>query len=304
MPQSDEILFVINPKANDGYAARRWKRYSKRYTFLPKDPVDLTQVSLIDVIARKNPRVIVIAGGDGTINAVCSAVIQQKNKPKLAVLPFGFGNALSYCLGVETMQKAIEVIQQQKHTVTIDLLKTNVPQHSIGVFNVSVGFDARIVFNRQHYRYIGFRSYILSGLRSIIFHPEQEITFTIDRKVKQTARASSLVIANCPVIGQNYIISQAAKLNDGLLDCTLFSTKYAYITNLRFRGFKHPLYSELGKVRFKASHIRIEGEPYVQIDGDPVVHGEGLEIEVLPSQLTFLRNSDDKVNQMYLPFVK
>jgi diacylglycerol kinase (ATP) len=303
MPNKDEILYVINPKANEGNAIRLWQKTRKQFSLLPKDPVDITTVALEKVIVQRNPRVIVIAGGDGTINAVCRSVINLKRKPLLAVLPFGFGNALSYCLGVESMKKAIDVIKSQEHTVTVDLLKTNVPHYSVGVFNVSVGFDARIVFNRQHYRYIGFKSYILSGLRSIVFHPEQEITFTIDRKVTQTARASSLVIANCPVIGQNYIISPSAKLNDGLLDCTLFSTKYAYITNLRFRGFKHPLYSELGKVRFKASHIRIEGEPYIQIDGDPVVHGEGLEIEVMPSQLTFLRSSDNQIDQMYLPFV-
>ena len=64
------------------------------------------------------------------------------------------------------------------------------------------------------------------------------------------------------------------------------------------------MYSELGKVRFKASHIQIGGEPHVQIDGDPVVQREGVEIEIMPKQVTFLRNSDDQISQEYLPFVK
>lgn len=303
MFDKNEILYVINPKSNEGNAVKVWRKAAKKYGFLPKEPVDITAVSLEKVIKERKPEIIVIAGGDGTINAVGSIVTRLAKKPHLAVFPFGYGNALSYCLGVETIEKAVAVIMQRKNTITVDVLRTNISSHSIGVFNVSVGFDARIVFNRQHYRYIGVRSYILSALRSIVSHPEQEMTLTIDKKVTLTARASSLVIANCPVIGQNYIISSSAKLNDGLLDCTLFSTKYAYITNLRFQGFKHPLYSELGKVRFKASHIRIAGEPYVQIDGDPVVQTEGVEIEMMPAQLTFLRNSDSKINQMYLPFV-
>jgi len=303
MLNASDILYVINPKSNEGNSVKLWKKAKKLYNFLPDDPVDITVVSLEKVIAERKPKLIVIAGGDGTINAVASAVYLLTKKPKLAILPFGFGNALAYCFGVETLEKAIAVIKNNKYTVTVDLLKTNIPKHSIGVFNVSAGFDARIVFNRQRYRYIGFRSYVLSAIRSIVFHPEQEITFTIDKKVTLTALASSLVIANCPVIGQNYIVAQSAKLNDGMLDCTFFSTKYAYITNLRVQGFKHPLYSELGKVRFKASHIKIEGEPYVQIDGDPVVQREGIEIAVWPSQLTFLRNTDKQINQMYLPFV-
>lgn len=298
-----DILYVINPKSNEGNAMRFWQKTRQKYGFLPEHPVDITEASIADIITERKPNVIVIAGGDGTVNTICSVVAPLEKKPLLAIMPFGFGNALSYCLGVETIEKAIAVIRQRERTVTIDLMRTTIPDHTLGVFSVSAGFDARIVFNRQHYRYIGFRSYILSGLRSMVSHPEQEITFTIDKKVTLVARASSLVIANCPVIGQNYIVSPKAKLNDGLLDCTLFSTKYAYLTNLRFRGFTHPLYSELGKVRFKASHIKIEGEPYVQIDGDPVVQKGGVEIAILPSKLTFLRNTDTQIDQQYLPFV-
>ncbi|HSX08852.1 MAG TPA: diacylglycerol kinase family protein, partial [Candidatus Saccharimonadales bacterium] len=303
MLTSSEMLYVINPKSNEGNSMKQWGKTKKQYQFLPDKPIDITSVSLSEVIKKKKPKLIVVAGGDGTINAVARAVYRLDKKPKLAIIPFGFGNALSYCLGVETIDKAISVIQDGKQLITIDLLKTNILDHPVGVFSVSVGFDARIVFNRQRYKYIGFRSYILSALRSLFLSPEKEISFTIDKKVKQTAMVSSLVISNCPVIGQNYIISSTAKLNDGLLDCTLFSTKYAYITNLRFQGFKHPLYSKLGKIRFKATHMRIEGEPYVQIDGDPVMQQDGVEIELLPSQLTFLRNTDQEINQTYLPFV-
>jgi diacylglycerol kinase family enzyme len=303
MSVTDEIIYVINPKSNEGSAMKLWQKARAKNNFLPKDPIDVTAISLENVIKKTHPKLIVIAGGDGTINAVCRTISRLAEKPTLTVLPCGFGNALSYCLGVETMGKAIDVIKKQEHRVTVDLLKTNIPDHNVGVFSVSVGFDARVVFNREHYKYIGFRSYILSAVRSIISHPEQEMTLTIDKNVTLTAHASSLVIANCPVIGQNYIVSPNAKLNDGKLDCTLFSTKYAYITNLRVKGFKYPLYSELGKVRFKASHIKIEGEPYVQIDGDPVLQHEGVEIEIMPKQITFLRNSTEQIDQMYLPFI-
>jgi diacylglycerol kinase family enzyme len=303
MLNNDEILYVINPKSNEGNAKKLWEKARRECSFLPEYPLDITQNSLAASIKKYHPKLIVIAGGDGTINTVCKTVFRLEKKPLLAVFPFGYGNALSYCLGVETIQKAIQVVTQQKYKVTVDLLKSNITQHPVGVFSASAGFDARIVFSRQQHKYIGFRSYILAGLRSFVAHPEQEITFTIDKKVTMTALASSLVIANCPVIGNNYIVSPNAKLNDGLLDCTLFSTKFTYITNLRFRGFKHPLYSELGKVRFKASHLRIEGEPYVQIDGDPMMQREGVEIAILPQQLTFLRNSKENIHQMYLPFV-
>lgn len=298
-----DTLFLINPKSRSSKAIKLWENARKKYPELPKKPFDVTQVDIAELIKKKSPKIVVIAGGDGTINSVCSEVSLMKKKPVLSIIPLGLGNALSYCLGVENMDKAVDVIVHPDKKITIDLMKTNIPGHKIGVFSISAGFSARIVFQRQAYKYIGFGSYIVSGIQSFFSHPENEMTFTIDRSVTLTAKASSLIVANSPVIGLNYIVSPNARLNDGVLDCTLISTKYADITNMRLRGFKHPLYSELGKVRFKAKCISIEGEPFVQIDGDPVQQKEKIEIEIMPRQVTFLRNKDENIDQEYLPFV-
>lgn len=298
-----DTLFLINPKSRSNKALKIWQKAYEKYPELPKDPIDVTKVDIAAIIKKEKPQVIVIAGGDGTINSVASAVSRMEKKPVLSIVPLGLGNALSYCLGVETMDKAIDVILNPDKKITVDLMKTNIAGQDRGVFSISVGFSARIVFQRQAYKYIGFGSYIISALQSIFSHPENEITFTIDKTVTLTAKASSLIIANSPVIGLNYIVAPNARLNDGVLDCTLISTKYADLTNLRLKGFKHPLYSELGKVRFKAKHISIEGEPFVQIDGDPVKQRGKIEIEIMPSQVTFLRNKDKNIDQEYLPFV-
>lgn len=299
----DDVLFFINPKSQEGNAMKLWKKARSHEPSLPAEPYDVTSHDVAALIKKKKPKYIAIAGGDGTINSICQIVASMEHKPILSIIPMGFGNAVSYCLGVETPEKAIKVLKQRKYTLEVDTMHTNIPNHELGIFNISAGFDARIVLNRQTHRYIGIRSYFIAALRSLVDHTEQEITLTIDKNVKLTAKASSLVIANCPVIGQNYIVSPKAKMNDGLLDCTLFSTKFDYITNLRFRGFKHPLYNEMGKVRFKASHIKIEGEPYVQIDGDPVVEKEGVEVFIKPKTLTFLRNERSSINQLYTPYL-
>ncbi len=304
MKNFKDTLFLFNPKSNSGKAELLWDKIRKKYPELPEKPTDVTTHDIFELIIEKSPKTVVIAGGDGTINSVVNAVSGMKNKPTLSVIPMGFGNALSYCLGVETIDKAMDVITHKYKQITIDLMKTNITGHELGVFNISMGFDAHVVFNRKTYRYIGFGSYILSAVRSFFSHSENEITLTIDNNVTITAKASSLVIANCPIIGQNLVISQSAKLNDGLLDCTLFSTKYAYLTNLRLRGFKHPLYTELGKVHFKAAHVRIEGEPFAQIDGDSIQLNNRIEVSLDPSKVTFLRNLDKNIDQRYLPFVK
>lgn len=286
-----DTLFIINPYSNEGNALKLWQKTVKKYPMLPQKPIDMTSVNLKALITEQKPSYIAIAGGDGTINAICQIIQPMTHKPILCVLPFGFGNALSYCLGVDTIEKSISVLESKNNTLTIDAMKTNVPQAPLGLFNIGIGFDAKIVHNRMNDRYIGFRSYIISTIKSLIFHHKKEISILIDHSVKVHAITSSLVIAKCPIIGRNFLISPEAKLNDGLLDCTIFSTHFTYLTNLRLRGFKHPLYSKEQKIYFKAKHIQVEGERYVQIDGDPYIHKGGVTIEILPNQFTFLANS-------------
>lgn len=308
-----KILFFLNPKSNDGYSIWSWKSAREKYSVLPKDPIDITKVeNLSKFIKEDNPEIVAIAGGDGTINSVCTAVYKLKKKPLLTILPFGRGNALSYCFGIETADKAIDVLFKQPKMVDIDIMKTSDKNYPFGIFNISAGFDARVIHNRMYNKYIGFKSYVLSSIRSVLRHQEQQIRFTIDHGVTLRATASSIVVAKSPIIpllnflpfiDKDYVISQDAKLNDGFLDCTLFSSKYAYMSNLRLKGFKHPLYSEMGKVHFKARHIKIEGEPYVQVDGDPILQKGELEIEIVPQALSFLRNTDRAIDKNYLPFI-
>ncbi len=288
-----DTLYLYNPLSNDGMAKKHWEMLIHKFPQIAQNAFAVNEISNLSTFLKGHPcKTLVIAGGDGTINTVCQAVLSLPKKPTLAILPLGFGNALASCFGVETAEKAMAAILHPVYKVTIDVMKTNLAKSPLGMFNISAGFDARIVHTRHKYRYIGFRSYSLSAFRSIIFHPDSDMKITVDNRVTLSALASSLMIAKSPIIGINYHVAPEAKLNDGLLDCTIFSTKFAYLTNLRLRGFKHPLYSRLGKVHFKASHIRIEGEPYLQIDGDPEEQREGLEISIMKKQLTFLYNKD------------
>jgi diacylglycerol kinase (ATP) len=300
----DDTLFFINPTANTNRALKDWDKLQRKYPILPEHPINILEIpDLAAYIKIHKPKRIVVAGGDGTINKVSYAMLPLQEKPVVGILPMGFGNAMAYSLGIDTIDHAMHVIISGKEKVTVDLLKTNIPEYPIGIFNISVGFDARVVHHRMHDRYIGFRSYFLSALKSLFFHNENKMLFTIDHLVQIHATASSLVIANSPVIGLNFVIADYARLNDSYLDCTLFSTKVAYITNMRLHGFKHPLYSNKGKVQFKAKHIRVEGDPFIQVDGDPAVLKRPLEVEILPSKITFLANDIQNMKLSYTPFV-
>ncbi len=285
-----KIIYFINPSANENAAKRQWQVVRKHIRHLPENPIDITKIENISgFISKENADQIVIAGGDGTLHLVAQAILPLKNKPILSILPLGFGNALAYCLEVDTYAKAAKALEKGK-TKTIDIFKTTIPEFPIGILTMGVGFDARIVYSRMNHRYIGLRSYILSAMRSIIEHENKTITITIDRTVTIRGLASTLAITNAPIIGRNYVIAEHAKLDDGLLDGILFSSRFAYLANLRVRGFKHPLYSEENKIYFTAKHLKISGENFAQVDGDPAYCTEPIEVEVVPKAITFSSN--------------
>ncbi len=299
-----KTIYLINPQSNEKNAIKQWQQARHLNKNLPQEPTDITKIdNLRGYIQQNKPKLIVIAGGDGTVNRVCDAILPLEQKPFLAILPLGYGNALSYCFGVDTIQKAMKVIHGRSQTITIDIFTTTIPQIPVGIFGMGVGFDGQIVHTRMHNRYIGMRSYIISTIIRYLTHVQKKITLTIDHSVTLTSTVSSLVITNAPIIGKNFILAENAKLNDGLLDCILFSSQYAYMTNLRMRGFKHPLYSDHNKVFFSAKHIRIDGEHYAQIDGDPVLFTKSIEIQIVPKAITFLRNEDSQIPLESLPYI-
>src|SRR5437868_2985267 len=103
----NDTLFLLNPKAKHDTAEKTWGKLYKKYPQLSERPFDITTINLAETIHTRKPKLIVVAGGDGAINAVCNIVSHMSTKPLITIIPLGTGNAISYCLGVETLDKAM-----------------------------------------------------------------------------------------------------------------------------------------------------------------------------------------------------
>lgn len=267
-----KILAVLNPESDNGKSLYKWRKevlpvLKIRDNWIKKEPSNL-----LNLIKKIQPKIVVVGGGDGTLNFVARTILNMTptKRPLFAVLPLGHGNAVAYNLGIDSIHEAAELLIDSRNTTRIDVIKTNIPNHPYCLFNISLGFDAQIVKFHQDTKYIGFFSYVISGIRSIIDYHPRNLSLLIDFKVKLTSETVSLIVANGPYIGHKYEITPESSMSNGHLDCVLFPSKYAYLTNLRWRGFVHPLYSKKGKVYFQAKTVEINNAKYIQIDGDPI----------------------------------
>lgn len=99
-------LFVVNPVAGKGKAARRWNRYYRHLATLGKHwdvyhtkcPGDATWIAKKTVEDRAAD-VVVAVGGDGTIHEVIQGL--AGSSIALGILPAGTGNDLARYFGIK-----------------------------------------------------------------------------------------------------------------------------------------------------------------------------------------------------------
>ena len=153
------VKIIISAGAGPGDNTKATERLADIF----KDQIDI-DISLarsgaeVIELARKAAsepyKVIVAAGGDGTVNAVAAAVIDS-NKI-LGVLPLGTLNHFARDLGIpsDLQQAAYTIIAG--HTIEVDAAEVN---NRIFLNNSSLGLYPMIVREREKHQRLGFRKW-------------------------------------------------------------------------------------------------------------------------------------------------
>ena len=99
-----EVAFLVNPAAANGRTGRRWPELARRAAEQGLEgPAYLSQrgghlVELADEAAEKGAELLVIVGGDGTVNEVARGLLARHERgkpvPEIAVVPQGTGPRL------------------------------------------------------------------------------------------------------------------------------------------------------------------------------------------------------------------
>ena len=231
--------------------------------------------------------VIVVIGGDGTINEVVNGMIGTN--ALLAILPFGTSNVLSLELQLPNSLKDFCAMLESQFTVKpIDLGRCNDRYFTC---MAGIGLDAYIIrhTNLGLKKRFGALSYIMTFLRSFWNYRWRKI----DIKVGHTTTHQTgyfAIVGNSHYYGGSLVVADRAQLTDGKLDICLFKSAGAtaflrYLVST-IRG-KISRQSDIDYIQ--ASHFDISSKhPFsVHVDGDyfcrlPVT------ISVVPSALNVI----------------
>ncbi len=220
---------------------------------------------------KKAPRLIIAAGGDGTVNEVINGIVRSDTP--LGVLPLGTTNVLAKELDIpEDICGALETaLASSPKRVSLGMIETGRESNYAARFfclMAGIGLDGKAVYdvNAALKKVSGKAAYILSGIRNIMGYSPEKLTFAVDGKEYS---CYSAVIGKASKYGGNFKVTPDASLLDPSLFVCLFQggrrrdlLKYAIGV---IRG-RHLAYRDV--VYLKAKEIEVWGNAHIQIDGD------------------------------------
>jgi diacylglycerol kinase (ATP) len=235
--------------------------------------------------------IVIAAGGDGTVSAVVSGMVNSK-KP-LGILPAGTGNALARDLAIPLdLEGALHLLDSKYAIQEMDIME--VSEGSKGdyyVMNVSAGITAQTMrkTGREEKRRFGFLAYIYNAIGSILHSDFHRFQVKVDNK-QIRINATEIMIANCKLMGlQPQFEGVEINSNDHRLDMFIVRTKslpgyLSVLTRLIFRRQA----SKDSDLRYLDVHdqIEIQSNPSMPVQADGEVIGKTpVKIRLVPGAL-------------------
>ena len=300
MTEKKRIIFVVNPisgtqskKAILKWIDERMDRSVYDYSIVRTEYAGhATQIAASAVEDKVD--VVVAIGGDGTINEIARALVHSETA--LGIIPCGSGNGLARHLRIPMEPKAAIDIINQGNRLCIDYGKIN----NIPFFcTCGVGFDAFVSLKFADSGKRGLLTYLENTLHeSLTYQPE---TYEIENE-EGTMKYKAWMIAcgNASQYGNNAYIAPQASLTDGLMDVTIMEPFTVLdVPSLSFQLFNKTIdqNSRVKTMRAKKIKIHRAHDGVMHFDGDPLMAGKELEVEIIPNGLYVIASEKKKVKQ-------
>jgi len=220
---------------------------------------------------KKVPRLIIAAGGDGTINEVLNGMVMSETP--LAILPLGTTNVLAKELSFpDSVEGAMEraIIGQVRSVCLgkIEAFSEKIPVARYFCLMAGIGFDAEAVHdvNSTIKKVSGEGAYILSGIINLIHYYPSELIFSVDGKDHAGYAA---IIGNASRYGGNFKITPDADILDPHFFLCIFKGKNR-LDLLRYAAgvIRGSHLKQKDVLYLRASQISITGSAHIQLDGD------------------------------------
>ncbi|NLT30599.1 MAG: phosphatase PAP2 family protein, partial [Propionibacterium sp.] len=287
---------ILNPaKVTDEATFRRHVNYELRTRgwakpiWLETTPED-AGAEMTAVAVRKQVDLVIGAGGDGTIRAICGGL--AGSGIPFGLIPAGTGNLLAKNLGIPLDEQAALELAFEGTEHPIDLVSVAADGGEPEFFCVmaGIGVDAAIISatNPDLKKAVGSAAYFLAAAQHAN-HAPLTTTFEVDDEPPFTRVSSVVLIGNVGHLQGGIPLIPDAAPDDGLLDLLIASPAGpADWLNVVTRVMTRQRRTDKRLDRFTARRVRLvtERPDAYQVDGDTLGTARELVFEVHPGALT------------------
>lgn len=229
-------------------------------------PDDARRVCALIESGDENPLVIV-AGGDGTINAVINAL--TPGRATLGVLPVGTANVLAHELGIGSLTAGVESIARGKTApLAVGVIERDSCPEQRFVLMAGIGLDGSIVHGVQlrEKRLLKKGAYLLSALRCLLKWPQDSFPLRVNGV---TIQCHSVIISNCARYGGDFKLFPKADVSEPMLDlfCITSQSRFSYLKIILSVLAGRDVAGD-DVTMLQVSQLEVGGDRPIQLDGD------------------------------------
>lgn len=195
------------------------------FTGQPLDAVEQARKA-----THSGKRLIVAAGGDGTVNEVVEGVVRASRElglsfehmPVIGILPIGRGNDFAYSAGIPRNIASACALIAKGVWRAIDygeVFGGRFPNGRCFVNGVGIGFEPLVNFVASDFKRIGGMLSYLAGFIKVLFNYPEAVEVVIESGESSfVCETQQISVCNGRRMGSAFIMGPQARLDDGLLD--------------------------------------------------------------------------------------
>ncbi|MEG1145475.1 MAG: diacylglycerol kinase family protein [Clostridium sp.] len=304
--------FIINPHSKSGNGYRVWKKIER---ILNTEEIEyhacMTEyqghaTEYAEELTRgcKDPRIIVVVGGDGTFNEVLDGLCFC-GTVTLGYIPAGSGNDLARSLKLpKSAKKCLKKILHPKYHKLLDYgvltYGDDVIRHRRFIVSAGIGLDAavchnllyskaRTMFNRMHMAKLG---YIAVGLKQLVLAKPAKGYILLDGAKKVEFNYIYFISAQIhSTEGGGFHFAPKADYSDGELELCIAShpSKFHMVSVLLHALLPHSTKNKgIRTYRCREALIHTDKPMAVHVDGESCLYQSDLDIQCIERKVRMI----------------
>jgi diacylglycerol kinase (ATP) len=218
-------------------------------------------------------KLIVVAGGDGTIDAVVGVMVGRD--ATLGIIPTGTRNNVAFNLGISGDIANSVALLRRGRRLKIDVGRVH-SGHSrhwfLEVAALGLLTDLYPMSDDIQHGKLAMMGELLSAFVSA--NPSR-LRVSLDGRKQPETSAHMMVITNMPFLGPHFQISPNVSFHDGHLDVFTFSDM-SKLNMISYAVFSRGgLVEDAGIKHYRANHVTIVSKPSMPVLADGILLGQG-----------------------------